>query len=473
MIERPSCIASSPSASDESIELGISARLRHLFPTLVLSVGLVCTFYVWHWRLNILSLSSTPTDNTAVLLSLLSTLVEALASVFGISIAVVFLAAQIYTRPQYARAVTEMYNDGSSWTMIVLFAASLVLGFALLTHVTWIISSSNYYLVTIDTVWAGTAIGMFLSVVLAQLSTLDPYRLGQVLLQRLTVRRIVQYNLSEVKRDETSGQVVYRLHVYGYYHGRQDPLAPYHEIVLWAANNRDRVAMSALIRLMLSVVARVYGVPMSAIAERDHNPSTFRKVSRILYMAFCRPKSEERAVAVSLFILTYVVRRAQRLIKEWGGLDIPRQQYILNLRDLIRSLSCRPVAATSIRLCLWAAFHICLSYSAVARYGEEEALCHYFTLANELDQHGFAEEGQLCAEILAVLSRRTRQLPEAAQRISEGLLSDRLRAVFFHALACIERDPEWFPGGTEDDPWRYRVPTYDMPHIDRLIILEE
>lgn len=445
--------------------------IRHRLPTLVLFLGFVCAYFAWHWQICILSLSMTASDNSTVLTSVLSTLVEALASVFAISVAVVFLAAQIYTRPQYARAVTEMYSDASCWTMIVMFQGALVMGLALLTHVSWIISSSSYYLVTIDAVWAGTAIAMFLSVVFTQLSTLDPYKLGQVLMQRLTVRRIIEYNLSEVKRDQTSGRVVYRLHVYGYYHGRQDPLAPFHEIVLWAANNRDRVAMSALIRLMLSVVARAYAVPIRAIAERDRSPSKFRVMWRALSMRLCGPISEEHGVAVTLFILTYVIRRAQRLIKEWDGLDIPRQQYILNLRDLIRSLSYRPAGAVSIRLCLWAVFHICLSYSAVPRYGEEEALCHYFSLANELYQRGHEDEAKLCAEIVAVLSKRTRQLSEFAQTVSEGVLFDTLRAVYLQAISYVERNPDWLPGLVEEDPWRYRLPTYNVPHVDRLIIL--
>src|SRR5579863_7726356 len=107
--------------------MGILAKLRLRFPTIVLVLGLVFTYYAWRWKLCALSLSGTGSENSALLLSVLSTLVEALSSVFAISVAVVFLAAQIYTRPQYARAVTEMYNDASSWAMIVMFVVSLVM----------------------------------------------------------------------------------------------------------------------------------------------------------------------------------------------------------------------------------------------------------------------------------------------------------------------------------------------------------
>ncbi len=165
-------------------------------------------------------------------------------------------------------------------------------------------------------------------------------------------------------------------------------LAPFHEIVLWAANNRDRVAMSALIRLLLTVIANAYAVPLKAIAVRDRSPSYFFNVMRRTYMVIFRPFWAKRGIAVTLFILTYVIRRAQRLIKEWGGLDVTRQQYILNIRDLIRALAFRPKSDAAIRLCLWAVLHICLSYSKVARYGEDEALRYYYTLAVELGASG-------------------------------------------------------------------------------------
>lgn len=342
---------------------------------ILLSCGLALYMTI-RWKLNVIALSATSSDNATEAFYLLSTLVQALAGVFAISIAVLFLAAQIYTRPQYARAVSEIYNDFLLWVTVLTFLVALGFGVFLITKVNWVVSSGLYYLLTSEVVLSGTALCLFLIAVSEQVANIDPYRFAQRLAQKISVRKILRYKFSDVAYDRDKGTVAYQLHVYGYLHGRSDPLAPIHEIVLWAVKNRDRVAMSALIRLLLSVVARGYGVPYRPTAERDPRPGRVHSIRRRGYMVVCRPLSVEHGVAVALFILTYVVRRAQRLIEEWEGLDIVRQQYILNIRDLIRALAYRTKGDVAIRLCLYAVLHICLSYSKVKRYGADEALRH-------------------------------------------------------------------------------------------------
>jgi hypothetical protein len=223
--------------------------------------------------------------------------------------------------------------------------------------------------------------------------------------------------------------------------------------------------------LLLRLVADVFGVPYSQVPTRSRMAGKAPKLSTSAELFIRRPHRNDHAIAVTLFVMTYVVRRAQRLREEWHGLDIVRQQYILNIRDLIVALNLRKQTTDAIQICLFAVLHICLSYSKVLRYGEDEALRHYFVLLSELAVSGKREAANLCAAILAVIVQRTAQIPASLRADLEETILPELRSAYHEALANVSRDQNWLPGTADVDPWRYRIPMYDLQaDVHRIIM---
>ncbi len=441
--------------------------IRVWFFRLVLVGSATLLIAVLVGRVHLFTPAGTSVETLTVACYLLSSLVQGLSAILAVTITVLFLAALIYARERYARILAELYRDGTTLVVLGIYTAAIALGAISLSRVSLIVSTSAFLVLDVNLVAALAALALLVPLVLGQLEHINPYLLAAKLAKRITIRRVLEYRLSDVWRDPQSTKVNYVLHVFGYQHGRDDPLAPFHEVVLWAVQNRDRVAMSSLIRLLLRVAADALAVPYAPVVK----PTTLKgaQVRRRLHLLVYRPRSEEQCVAVALFVLTYVVRRAQRLREEWGHLDIVRQQYILNILDLIRAAIWRPQGAVVAEVCLYASMHICLAYRMVLRYGEEEALRHYFILATELDAAGDPTLTLLCCEIIGLLAEQTRQIPEDLLRELEDALPDPLRAQY-EAARRSATDPEWLPGTPGRDPWRYRIAAYG-PSAERRILV--
>jgi hypothetical protein len=445
---------------------------RRLILEILLSGAAGILWLSYAGKIHIFIPSSSATDTAMAADYLLSTEVETLGSIFAITVAVLFLAAQVYTRPNYARAVTEVYRDRVTWLVLSIFVLSIVTGIVTLASVAALIVHHRYFLLDWNICLAVLSVCLLLVLTASQIANMNPYILATKLVHRISVRKIVEYNLSEVEYDKRTRAIHYKLHVYGYQHGREDPLAPFHEIVLWSVQNRDRVAMSALIRLLLSRIADAFGVPYrltpGRVSERRRH---IRDWGFRVQLAALRPVKYDDAIRVTLFILTYVVRRSQRLRDEWGGLDIVRQQYILNIRDLIISLIRRQRTDDGLRLCLFAVMHICLSYAKIQRYGEDEALRHYYELANRLASQNRSELAKLCVQIVALLKVRTTQIPSSFLVGLESAIHPILQFEYQSAVVNANGDQSWLPGSPETDPWRYRAAAYPLePEPHRIIL---
>ena len=135
----------------------------HLTPNRVawLSILLAAALFLFltaSGRASIFVTFTRSSDTTAVALYLLSTLVQGLAAIFAITIAVLFLAAQIYSRPQYTRAVAELYRDTLTWVVVSVFFIALAMGIVSLSRLRFIVENGQLFVLDWNIILGLTAL---------------------------------------------------------------------------------------------------------------------------------------------------------------------------------------------------------------------------------------------------------------------------------------------------------------------------
>jgi hypothetical protein len=75
--------------------------------------------------------------------------------------------------------------------------------------------------------------------------------------------------------------------------------------------------------------------------------------------------------------------------------------------------------------------------------------------------------------IIAILSKRTSQIPEAIRTVAEASLTENLLSIYVETRGRLDQEPDWLPGPSEDDPWRYRLSSYEIPRVQQFIILTD
>ena len=311
---------------------------------------------------------------------------QSLSSILGITIAVLFITAQISSRPRYARTITEIYANKTTFVILSLFFLAISTGIASLAFVSLIVESGDYRILSFNVLVSTISIAFLCPLTLIQIENLSPYLLAMKLAKRVKPLRIYAYQLAQVDIDQDSlGKLRYSLLVWGHDHGRDDPLGPFHEVIMGAVESRDRIQLSALVRLLLQRIARYSAVPYpakpaSTLSQTSEEPKWFNS----LYLFAFAPVSPVDQLRVALHLLHYIVRRAHNLRREWGNLDTVRQQFILNIGDLIQSLNLRKGTEQIIDICLFSVMHICLGYADVPRYGRLEPLRRYYQISKEL-----------------------------------------------------------------------------------------
>lgn len=414
-------------------------------------------------RLRIFDPPPSQPEILTIALYLLSTLVQSLAAIMGITIAVVFITAQLAVRPNYSRTITQVYRNPTVLLVLLCFISGISLGVYLLSTLHYFIAAQDYRYLDCEIVLAISSILLLVPLTLEQIENLDPYLLAARLARRITTKGIRRYGLADVTPEVGSPQTVaYRLILWGHQHGEQDPLGAIHEIIMGAVGARDRVQLISLVRLLLKRIAGQAGVPFGRTPSRLTRGHRFSwevargQIALILGRERCIPDQ----VTVALHILHYVVRRTANLRREWGDLDAVRQEFLWTLCDLIAALNMRSGTQQVIELCLYAVMHICLSYGNVRRYGRREPLVECYRLVSDLTESAKPRQAELCLQIVALLSVRTHQLPGEPRLRGERMLAPSALATYQAARTLALDQPEWVPGNADRDPWRYRVETY-------------
>lgn len=427
------------------------------FARRVLTIALVVLFVlalllIYRGSLHFFRPSAHDAETLTIALYILSTLVQSLAAALGVTIAVLFIAAQFGASGQYVRSLVEIYRQRATLTIVGFFVATLAVGLLSLGALANIVRDRRYWVIDLNLALGVMAMLLLLPLVLVQIENLNPYFLAIKLARRISIRRILGYGLVSIEeKAELGGRCKYKLIVWGHQHGREDPLGPFHEIVMIAVRGRDRLQVSALTRILFRRVAQTSRVPYKLLARSGakRKMGWFARLSSGLRVSY---KASER-LAVTLHILHYSIRRCENLRQEWGAIDSVRQQYLLNLADLISALSLREENRQAIEVCLFAMLHFSLAYGDVPRLGEREALTTYFQVAESLFTLGMFFEAELCAELLGVISVVTWQLP--LELVEQRALRSEIATCFYRGRRRKEIE---FSG----DPWRDRLSRYKL-----------
>lgn len=401
-----------------------------------------------------------PADTLSGALYMLSTLVEALASIIGITIAVLFITVQTTNRPNFTRAINELYSDRTLVVFLLFFFAALIADILSLSFLAPILTTPLLWILDLDVALSLAAILLLAPVVLLQVENMNPLFLAVKLCARVTARRIRAYQLANVDDDPTdTGRYKCTLNIWGQQHGLLDPLGAVHEVIMIAVQNRDRVLLSGLSRTLLRRIARYAGVPYST-SNRPHG--RFWKLWRWFYLRTHWPIPKPDQLAVTLHLLHYTIRRSQNLRREWGELDMLRQQYLLNLHDLIEALAYRKNTGQVIELCLCAVMHIELGYGHIPpqKNSRSEVLSTYFSLLIHLVNQGYTSEGILVGRMLGFLSIRTPHLNVGNHDALIASLPKEIRNEYEAWAQKSRSDLTCVPN--DEDPWAYFLSSYPV-----------
>jgi len=431
---------------------------RAIIAALLLSaIGSVVAAVSYNVRL--VSVPKQPSDALTVGLYLLTTIAQGIATLLGITIAVIFIAAQFGPTSRLVRSGMEIFKDRTALGILTFFSADVVVSLVSLASIDRVLSAKAYWILDINLVFAIVAVLLVIPLTLSQIENLNPYYLARKLCRRITSDRIARYGLVISEPASAVRLEQYRLRVWGHQHGREDPLGAFHEIVMTTVERRDRFQLAALMRLLLQRIAVISGAsfsltPQSSVTATSKLRLRRRSASRWLR----RPDEIPNRIGVTLHILHYYIRRSYHLRKEWGDVDGVRQQFLLDLRDLIQALAQSFGNNVGIEAALFAVLHISLGYADVPRHGEDEALLWYGDLPGVLDASGYAEAALQCAGIIGFISASTVHLPADLVAQVRGRFA-RSGQEAFEAAANLDLIA-WSEGVGKSDPWRSRLATY-------------
>ena len=431
------------------------SRFRRIAIVAILATFVVGSLAIWNAKLQIFYVQSPASPDTfTAALYVLSTLVQSTASITGVTIAVLFLTAQLTARPGFVRTLVEVYADPTILILIFFLLGSFLLALALLSRVVEMTSTGDYRWIDFGILSSATAVLLLAPAVVSQIENINPHLLGVRLTRRITARRIRAYGLTNLTRDPASGEIRFRLEIWGQGYGRTDPLGAFHEVAIFAVQNRDRMLFSGLIQLLLGRIARYAGVHYPAEAGRPSNwRSKFGGIGQRLHLGLRGGQGEVECVAVALHILHYVIRRSRLVRSEWGNLDPLRQLFVRNIHDLLRALVSSRDTDKTIGIGLWAVAHVCLGYADLKPQGRNEPLRSFYSLAAELSLAGRRDVAILCARILALLVERTSQLDLDDLDQLEKLLPDEIALEYRESLAAARATQSWLPQAECPDPW--------------------
>jgi len=440
-----------------------NARRDITICTLALFVATI--YLVITGRIRIFQQYVNPSDNLNTALYLLSTLAQSISAMLGITIAVLFISAQINSKTEYSRTLIAIYRSKSTIMAIFFMCVSVISSLVSLAMLGTISYRNSWYVLDINLSISIASICLLVPLVLEQLENINPYALAKKFVRGISANSIKNYGLVIVNADSRREEVFqYELRQFGYGHGLEDPLGPIHELIMGAVSNKDRTQLTALLRTLIGKIASVCATSYKI------EPSQLRRhlsqANILLQRTFKTPETVESRLRVAIHIFHYVVRRSFYLKKEWDSKDYVRQSFIIAVRDLIDSLIIEISNAKVIDVSLYAIMHICLGYNDVKRHGRYEPNISMFSVANDLYKAGFVQQANLAIDVLACLSVRTRQFEDVVSANDELGLDADLQARFEKEKKRATEDPSWFPGEEDGDPWRYRLlEEYEFPSL--------
>jgi hypothetical protein len=383
--------------------------------------------------------------------SLLGTVIQTTGTFAAVALAMVFLTAQLggVGRPSVIR---ELYRSKDVYVFFGYSAATVLVGYVAMLTTGSLGAPWNDRVLDSVFILAGASLLLVLPALMSQIENLDQTRLAAKLASRIRVDEVIEYGRADAYPvPGISPQDYGKLP-----HARpSDPLRPLHELIKEAVYAQDRVLFGRLFRLLLTPVARAHGLKWDYHGLKRERSRKAGWITRLKSKEYnCEQKTD-----VAKVILNYSVKRSRNLLhnSEWGELDVGRHAILAGISNLIRSLARVKDGASTINLCLYAAFHIEETYRGVEPHGHIEPMNAFFDIGQLLFEVDEKPAAKLCARILGWVSVHTKQLsPDRASGMGTELCEE-LKIVYGEAVRLAQKDPNWTPiPEDDDDPWKNR-----------------
>jgi hypothetical protein len=330
-------------------------------------------------------------------------------------IAAFLIFSQIGNRRPYSRMAMSFRGPGGWYPFAYLFLALITAVIALVSSPH--LSGAEFSLVDASAFLFFGAIFALVSLLTSAFSIFSAKSVAETVLMVFTVRSVLRYGLIEVTTARNGSVASYQLRSWGHRHGLFDPLGPFHDLVMEAVNDKERVTLHLYLNCLMARAAQLAGVPFDrefalATAPRNQLPRRIRSILERIYRYPHRP-SAGASFQVVAHTLHYLVRRAQRLVSEWA-LDNHRQIITINIADLLLSLSTRARAEKLIDLCIDALIRLNVDYRDVPQHGSYEPVHGLFDIVEVLERRGFYEPANRLMRGLAYLDAVTPYVSRSA-----------------------------------------------------------
>lgn len=345
--------------------------------------------------------------HAAFILSLEGSILSALASFSGMLIAAFLISSHLGDGRPYSRIATS-FRSTSGWYPFAYLFLTAVLSSSLMAAA-YRVRHPWTAIVDASAIMFFGSITALISLVIYSFAILSPKSAVDRLLQRYTARSVQKYGLLDVTSGRRGSIASYRLRTWGHRHNLFDPLGGFHDMLMDAVGDRERITVHLLLDRLMDRVANLNGVSLHrgfALASVDQRSRTGTFLRNLV--DFTRsPLRPRRAVALQItaHALHYMVRRSNRLMTEWT-LDNHRQIFTINIANLLRTLI-KTKRPELLDICIDAIIRINHDYRAITSHGSYEPVHELFKLAQELDRNGLFEPSARLVRGLAFLDENT------------------------------------------------------------------
>jgi hypothetical protein len=380
---------------------------RHFFDALALAAAALALALVILADSSILFDYHEPKTIEAIT-ALESALTGALGSISGMLIASFLISTQVSGHRPYSR-LTASFRGAMSWYPFLYLFLSIIISVAILIALPRMEPGDLAYVDASVVVAAGTVFAL-VSLMLNSFAVFTARSAGAAALRGYTARAVKKYHLLDVGLNADGSVASYRLRGWGHRHNLADPLGPFHDLIMEAIADRQRITLHLYLSCLMRRVAYLNGVRFRrsfGLQEIGDFRSKWDH-SFALLAALRRPTAGSAAtrVQVTAHALHYLVRRSKKLITEWE-LDNHRQIFTIILADLILSLRQRRDSSPMINLCIDAILRIGLDYKDVRPHGSYEPTHELFKVAVLLHRTGHYGPYNYLIAALAYIDRET------------------------------------------------------------------
>ncbi len=388
-----------------------------------------------------------------------STSAQVLAGVLAVYVAVLFILAQLSSKPKYTRVVAGLYRSNSPIVIATVYVGAICFCIVLLARARGIVDRGDDLPLDLGLITVFGTLALLVPQIMSQVENTKTNEIAMKLASGVMLKDLRDYGLAIVDTD-TSGQVIgIRLSKYNYRHNNYDPLGPVHELAMEAIGNQDRILFETVMRSLLRRMGRICGADVKATFGTGELQARVRHATRS-----ARAPSAHAHVAqlkAVLHVLHYVVRRLRNLTKEWPGYGVLREHTIMYISDMLVALAQRKDSDQMVRLCILAIGHIGLAWKDTPNITDYEPARDLPLIVEMLDAMGDRSGAELLTSVIARFTVECVWIDMAELEIDNRSTSNTKDAIKHLADAMAPTDR--VPWEDASDPWLYLLRRDQLP----------